>query len=277
MQLSFTKMHGLGNDFVIFNAISKPWSLTPEQFRFIADRRFGIGCDQILLVESSELPEVDFRYRIFNADGQEVPQCGNGARCFARYVRDQGLTDKDQLVVETRAGLIYPRLETNGEVTVNLGLPRWNPALIPFQADEITTLYPITVGTETYQIGVVSMGNPHAVLLVESVDHAPVTTLGPQLEHHPRFPARTNVGFMQIINSSQIRLRVYERGVGETLACGTGACAATVIGIRLGHLHSPVTVTLPGGSLQIEWTDHEDSPVLMRGPATYVFEGMIEL
>lgn len=277
MQLTFTKMHGLGNDFVVINAVFKPISLTTAQLRFIANRHFGIGCDQILLVEPSGVLGVDFRYRIYNADGNEVQQCGNGARCFARYVRDQGLTNKDRLTVETPAGLIYPRLEANGEVTVNMGTPRLTPSDIPFQADQTAVQYPITVGTDTYQIGAVSMGNPHAVLLVDSVTQAPVSTLGAQLECHPRFPEHTNVGFMQIIDCSQIRLRVYERGVGETLACGTGACAAVVTGIRLEQLRSPVTVELPGGQLQIEWEGNDQSPVFMRGPAVHVFEGTINL
>ena len=277
MHIPFTKMHGLGNDFVVINAFSEPLSFTVEQLRFIANRHFGIGCDQILLVEASTLPKVDFRYRIFNADGGEVQQCGNGVRCFARYVRDKGLTKKDKLVVETQAGLIYPQLEPNGEVTVNMGMPRFNPPDIPFQADQKAIQYAITVGAETYQIGVVSMGNPHAVLLVESVDTAPVTTLGVQLESHPRFPERTNVGFMQLIDRSKIRLRVFERGVGETLACGTGACAAVVIGMGLGKLNSPVTVNLPGGQLQIEWAGSENAPVFMKGPAVQVFEGVIDL
>lgn len=277
MQIPFTKMHGLGNDFVVINAFFKPLALTLQQIRFLAHRRFGIGCDQILLVEASDQPGVDFRYRIFNADGQEVQQCGNGARCFARYVRDLQLTNKDDLVVETQAGLIYPHLETNGEVTVNMGTPRFHPKDLPFQAEVVALQYPIMVGLNTYQIGAVSMGNPHAVLLTEDVDTAPVTTLGAQLECHPRFPQRVNVGFMQIIQPQEIRLRVFERGVGETLACGTGACAAVVTGIRWERLQSPVQVHLPGGTLQIDWSGQPDSPVLMRGPAVRVFEGVIEI
>lgn len=277
MPISFTKMHGLGNDFVIIDAITQTVSLSPEQLRQIAHRRLGIGCDQVLLVESSNTPGVDFRYRIFNADGHEVQQCGNGARCFARFVRDQGLTTQDQLVVETQAGLIYPRIEANGEITVNMGAPRFVPADIPFQVEQAAIQYPMTLGTQTYPIGVVSMGNPHAVLLVDSVDDAPVALLGTQLQAHPNFPESVNVGFMQIIHPTQIHLRVYERGVGETLACGTGACAAVVIGQRWGHLKSPVTVNLPGGTLKIEWSGLEQSPVFMTGPAIRVFEGIIEL
>jgi diaminopimelate epimerase len=276
MQVRFTKMHGLGNDFVVFDAISTPLSLTVEQLRFLADRRFGIGCDQLLLVEASTIPGVDFRYRIFNADGQEVQQCGNGARCFARFVRDKGLTTKDKLVVETQAGLIYPRIQPNGEVIVNMGVPRFLPSQVPFYAEQVALQYPIVVGADTYHVGVVSIGNPHAVLMVDSVDTAPVATVGAQLTCHLRFPECTNVGFMQLVDSSHIRLRVYERGVGETLACGTGACAAVVVGRRLERLDTPVTVELPGGQLYIEWAG-EEAPVWMTGPAVHVFEGMIEL
>ncbi len=277
MQIPFTKMHGLGNDFIVFDATTKPLSFTAEQIRWLADRHFGIGCDQVLLVEASDTPEVDFHYRIFNADGYEVQQCGNGARCFARFVRDQGLTTKDDLVVATRAGLIYPHLNPNGDITVNMGLPRWHPADLPFIAEREEIQYVIEVKENPYTISIVSMGNPHAVLVVDSIETAEVASLGAQLEQHPRFPQRVNVGFMQIIDRQNIRLRVYERGVGETLACGTGACAAVVAGQRLGHLAPVVTVELPGGQLQIAWNGDHHSPVLMTGPAVRIFEGIIEL
>jgi len=277
MQVNFTKMHGLGNDFIVFDAVNHPLSLTAPQLRALADRRLGIGCDQILVVEASNTPDVDFRYRIFNADGHEVQQCGNGARCFARFVRDKGLTNKDKLVVETQAGLIYTTLEANGNVTVDMGLPRFNPADIPFQAETMALQYPLQVDNETYHISAVSMGNPHAVLVVDAVDTAPVATLGVRLTAHAAFPQGCNVGFMQIIDAQHIRLRVFERGVGETLACGTGACAAVVTGARLGYLHRSVQVELSGGTLHIDWAGHEDASVWMTGPAIHVFEGNIEL
>jgi diaminopimelate epimerase len=251
--------------------------LTEAQIKKLADRRFGIGCDQLLLVEASQTSDVDFRYRIFNADGHEVQQCGNGARCFARFVRDKGLTQKHNLVVETQAGFIYPQLEDNNEVSVDMGLPQWQPAALPFQADMLADYYDLAVEAQVYAVGAVSMGNPHVVLKVESVDIAPVVRVGAQLSHHPRFPQGVNVGFMQILDRTHICLRVYERGVGETLACGTGACAAVVIGIRWRYLETSVTVDLPGGQLQIEWAGTEDASVRMRGPAVSVFEGSIEL
>ncbi|NJO14187.1 MAG: diaminopimelate epimerase [Thioploca sp.] len=277
MQIAFTKMQGLGNDFIIFDNISNSISLTPEQIRFIANRRFGIGCDQLLFVEASHKPGIDFRYRIFNANGEEVQQCGNGARCFARFVVDKGLTDKSNLVIETHAGLICPQIEANGDITVNMGVPRLNPVDIPFNADEVELQYPIMIGTDLYKIGAVSLGNPHAVLLVDSIETAPVETVGVKLSLHHRFPQHANVSFMQIIDNSNIKLRVYERGVGETLACGTGACAAVVVGQRLKRLDSIVTVNLPGGNLQIQWAGEENAAVLMTGPAVHVFEGTIEL
>lgn len=275
MQIHFTKMHGLGNDFVVLNAIEQPIRLTREQLRFIADRHFGIGCDQILLVEPSN--RVDFRYRIFNADGGEVQQCGNGARCFARFVRDKGLTNKNSITVETQAGDITLLIQANGEISVNMGQPRFLPAEIPFQAEHTAKRYPIIINTETYNIGVVSMGNPHAVLLVEDIVQAPVNELGSQLMKHSRFPQQVNVGFMQVIDRSHIKLRVFERGVGETLACGTGACAAVVIGQCWELLETTVTVQLSGGQLQIAWDGNEQHAVLMTGTATHVFEGVITL
>lgn len=276
MRLNFVKMQGLGNDFVMIDAMKQPVVLSHEQLRHLADRRFGVGCDQILFVEPSQIEGVDFRYRIFNADGGEVQQCGNGARCFARFVHDQGLTDKTEIVVETQKGLIYPRIEADGEVTVNMGLPRFTPAEIPFLADAANLQYPIEVLEKNQHISVVSMGNPHAVLVVDAVDTAPVGEVGAALESHSRFPERVNVGFMQVMDRHSIRLRVFERGSGETLACGTGACAAVVAGQRLGLLDEGVSVQTRGGSLTIRWAG-ENQPVLMRGAAVRVFEGVIEL
>jgi diaminopimelate epimerase len=276
MQLQFTKMHGLGNDFVILNGIHQQILLSPEHIRFIADRHFGIGCDQLLLVETSTKANVDFRYRIFNADGNEVAQCGNGARCFARFVRDEGLTDKDQIHVETAAGLMVLYLETDGQVTVDMGTPRWQPTAIPFLAKSQSPCYPITVADQVIEIGVVSMGNPHAVLWVNDVDSAPVKDMGILLAQHERFPEGVNVGFVEMINPDRIRLRVFERGVGETLACGSGACAAVVIGRYQGLLSEKVQVALPGGNLQVCWPGG-DATVTLMGPAIRVFNGCITL
>ncbi len=276
MKLEFTKMHGLGNDFVVVDSIRQQVSLTPEQLRYIADRHFGIGCDQILLVEAATQPDVDFRYRIFNADGGEVEQCGNGARCFVRFVHEQGLTDKREIRVETLGGIIAPRLEGDGNVTVNMGIPRFLPSEIPFVHDDDVVIYSLDVADETLDISVVSLGNPHAVHVVASVDQATVEVHGPLIESHERFPQRVNAGFMQVVDRHAIRLRVYERGSGETLACGTGACAAAVTGIRRGLLDSPVRVTTRGGDLNIAWGG-TDRPVLMTGPAATVFTGEIEL
>jgi diaminopimelate epimerase len=276
MQLSFVKMHGLGNDFVVLDGVRQPISLTTEQVRFLADRHFGIGCDQLLLVEPAPTPDTLFRYRIFNADGGEVEQCGNGARCFARFVRDEGLTDATTIPVMTAAGRIVLHVEDNGEVTVDMGVPRLEPAEIPFEAPARAMSYPLAVHGAFHTISAVSMGNPHAVLRVEDVDTAPVETLGPAIESHPRFPKRVNVGFMQVLAPDHIRLRVYERGAGETLACGTGACAAVVAGRLHGWLVDTVKVDLPGGRLTIHWQG-EGRHVLMTGPATRVFEGRITL
>ena len=276
MKLRFTKMHGLGNDFVVFDGISQTVVLTPEQCRRIADRHFGIGCDQILLVEPPRAAGTDFRYRIFNADGGEVEQCGNGARCFVRFVHDHGLTDKTAIRVETAASVIEPRLLDNGLVRVNMGVPRFAPAEIPFAADAEAMSYALKVGQHVLDITVLSMGNPHAVLRVNDLDSAPVDILGPAIESHSRFPLRVNAGFMQVLTPHDIRLRVYERGTGETLACGTGACAAAIAGIRQGWLKSPVSVHTRGGDLVIEWAGR-DQPVYMTGPAETVFEGEIEL
>lgn len=275
MILKFTKMHGAGNDFVVLDGVRQKVELSPEQLRFLADRHFGVGCDQILLVEKAENKEADFRYRIFNADGGEVEQCGNGARCFVRFVHDKELTPKREIVVETHSGLIRPRLEADGRVTVDMSAPIFDPARIPFDGQGAVT-EPLEVAGETLTISALSMGNPHAVQVVDDVEHAPVATQGPLIENHPRFPKRVNVGFMQVIDRNHIRLRVFERGSGETLSCGTGACAAVVAGIRRNLLDSPVNVTTRGGLLTIAW-DNEHAPVLMTGPAITTFDGEINL
>lgn len=276
MRLEFTKMQGLGNDFVVIDAIRQKVHLTPEKIRFLADRHFGVGCDQVLLVESAHQAHADFRYRIFNADGSEVAQCGNGARCFARFVRDQGLSEKDEIQVDTDAGRLVLRHSDADQITVNMGVPRHAPAEIPLEAEEERYRYPIELEGRTWSFGAVSMGNPHAVLLVDDVDFAPVDTLGPRLESHSVFPERVNVGFMQVMDAHNARLRVFERGSGETLACGSGACAAVVVGIEQGLLLSPVKVELPGGTLSIAWQGR-GFPVFMTGPAVKVFEGAIDL
>lgn len=276
MIIEFTKMHGLGNDFVVIDATARPVKLEPGQLRLLADRHFGVGCDQVLLVEAPRCPGTDFRYRIFNADGGEVEQCGNGARCFVRYVRERGLTDKDEIVVETAGGIIRPRIEADGRVTVDMGPPRFAPGDIPFIAGEEAIQYELDVAGRRVAIGAVSMGNPHAVLQVNDVDAAPVAEVGAALECHPRFPSRVNVGFMQIVDPTRIRLRVFERGAGETLACGTGACAAVAVGRRRGLLDEEVAVDLPGGRLTVRWSG-DDNPVWMTGPAERVYEGKIEL
>ena len=276
MLLNFTKMHGLGNDFVVFDAINQQVRLQPDQLRRIADRRFGIGCDQILLVESAQSSQAEFRYRIFNADGGEVEQCGNGARCFARFVYQNGLTESRRIPVETAAGMIELQLEDDGQVTVDMGIPGLEPETLPFVAESRAQTYTIDVNDETLRIAAVSMGNPHAVLQVDDVERAPVAALGPLLESHPRFPRRVNVGFMQVVAKDAIKLRVYERGAGETLACGTGACAAVVAGQIQGLLDQQVRVSLPGGDLVIRWQG-EDNHLYMTGPASHVFDGQIEL
>lgn len=279
MKLQFTKMHGLGNDFVMIDAIHQSVSLSPEQLRFLSDRHFGVGCDQVLLVEKSTRTDADFRYRIFNADGSEVGQCGNGARCFARYVRDQQLNLSTVIRVETQSSLLTLTHNEDNTISVNMGVPKFKPNQIPLLAElaEIQkTDYILEVEGKTIHFGAVSMGNPHAVLQVEQLDRAPVHILGPALEQHALFPERANIGFMQIDNQHAIQLRVYERGVGETVACGSGACAAAVIGIMQQLLTTPVTVTLPGGSLVIDWQG-EGQPVIMTGTATTVFEGTITL
>lgn len=272
-RLAFTKMHGLGNDFVVIDGVRQSPALDPEFVRRIADRRQGVGCDQLLLVEPSR-DGADFGYRIFNADGGEVEQCGNGARCVARFVREQGLSDADGLTFATRGGPIRAELLADGRVAVDMGTPRFDPAMIPFEADAAAEVHELEVGDGVCRISAVSMGNPHAVLEVDDVASAPVTELGPLIEHHPRFPRRANVGFVQILDRDRVRLRVWERGVGETAACGTGACAAVAAGHRRNRLDDAVTVALNGGELVIDWAGG-DNHLWMTGPATTVFEGTL--
>jgi diaminopimelate epimerase len=287
MKLKFTKMHGAGNDFVVIDGINQAIAFTPAQWKLLGDRRFGVGADQILLVEKPTQPGCDFRYRIFNADGGEVEQCGNGSRAFVKFVSEKGLTDQRSITVETKAGVIAPRLEIDGSITVDMGAPVLEPARVPFDADGLhgeqqgqDTLWPLVLelggAREKILMSVVSMGNPHAVQIVDDVDTAPVELTGPLIEHHVRFPNRVNAGFMQIIDRHHVRLRVFERGVGETLACGTGACAAAVAGIRRGLLDSPVRIDARGGQLSISW-DGPGQPVWLTGPAVTVFEGEIEI
>jgi len=273
--INFTKMHGLGNDFVVIDAIKQPVALTPEQIQNLADRHFGIGFDQLLLVENPTSTSADFKYRIFNADGSEVSQCGNGARCFARFVRDQGLSAKEEVLVDTNAGQLLLRFDQDGQITVNMGIPKHKPAEIPLLLAEADS-YLATINQEQIRFGAVSMGNPHAVLQVSDINTAPVAELGKILESHTIFPERANIGFMQVISRDQIKLRVYERGAAETMACGSGACAAAVVGIELGLLDNTVTVELPGGKLRISWAGR-GTPVFMTGPAISVFEGKINL
>jgi len=276
MLLKFTKMHGAGNDFVVVDLISQHYKLRPRDVRMLADRHFGVGCDQVLVVEAPSNPQVDFGYRIYNADGTEVEQCGNGARCFARFVLEKKLTNKRVISVETAAGVIELRMRNRQDVEVNMGVPEFEPDAIPFRAAARACSYPLRTDGKTVEVGVLSMGNPHAVLRVESTADAPVTELGPLLEAHPDFPRRVNVGFMQVVSEHAIRLRVFERGVGETLACGTGACAAAVYGITRGWLRDLVTVELPGGKLSISWAG-QGQPVIMTGPTAVVFEGSIRI
>ncbi len=266
MELEFTKMEGAGNDFVVLDFTKKAFSLSPRQVQKLSNRHFGVGCDQVLVVERASKPGVDFRYRIFNADGGEVEQCGNGARCFVKFVHARGLTTKREIRVETLGGVIVPRLEDDGEVSVDMGPP----------AVEMPLLHEIVLDHETVKVSILSMGNPHAVQVVADVQAAPVTTQGPKLEHHPRFPNRVNAGYMQVRDRHRIALRVWERGAGETLACGTGACAAVVAGILRGLLDSPVAVEARGGTLTVSWAGG-DNAVWMKGPATSVFEGVVEL
>ena len=276
MRLKFTKMHGLGNDFVVLDATARSLQLSAAQLRSIADRHFGVGCDQILQVDPPRESGTDFYYRIFNADGGEVEQCGNGARCFLRYVRDKGLTAKTEVRVGTRAGVIVPRLEADGQVTVDMGVPVFDPPRIPFDASERALTYNLDVQGKLLVISVISMGNPHAVQIVADVDNAPVASEGALIERHARFPERVNAGYAQVLDRAHIRLRVYERGAGETLSCGTGACAAAVAGIMRGLLDARVRVTTRGGDLAIAWAG-EGEPVMMTGPAVAVFDGELNL
>lgn len=276
MVVNFTKMHGLGNDFMVVDMISQHAYLRPEQIRRLADRHLGIGFDQLLLVEPPSKPSVDFRYRIFNADGSEVEQCGNGARCFAVFVKEHKLTNKDCIQVETMKGDIELNLTEEGRVLVNMGEPVFEPKEIPFIAENAASVYSLMVGQETVQLSAVSMGNPHAVIQVDDAKNANVDVLGPFIESHAQFPERVNVGFMEIVHKRFIKLRVFERGVGETMACGTGACAAVAVGIERNLLESPVEVKLPGGNLKIEWQG-AGTPLLMEGPAVSVFEGKIRI
>ena len=271
-RLKFTKMQGLGNDFVVLDGITQQIDLSTTELRRLADRHFGVGCDQILLVEKPGRDDVDFRYRIFNADGGEVEQCGNGARCFVQFVRDRGLTTKRVIRVETKGGIIEPRLEDDGQVTVDMGIPRFTSEEIPFAGGSGAVVQSLELDNDSVAVSVVSMGNPHVVQVVDNVDDAPVLTQGPCIERHSRFPNGVNAGYMQVVDRANIRLRVWERGAGETLACGTGACAAVVSGIRRGLLDSPVRVATRGGALTIAWHGGL-SPVFMTGPAATVFEG----
>lgn len=283
MKIKFTKMHGAGNDFVVIDAINQSIAFTPAQWQTLADRRFGVGADQMLVVEKPQAAGVDFRYRIYNADGGEVEQCGNGARAFVKFVTDKKLTSKHAIRVETMSGIIEPRLESNGQITVDMGAPILTPEQVPFDASGLSSklegaenLWPLDIKGEVVWISAISMGNPHAVQIVADVETAPVRETGVLIEHHPRFPKRVNAGFMQIMDPHQIKLRVFERGAGETLACGTGACAAVVAGIRRGLLNSPVKVQTRGGELSIAWAG-DTSPVMLTGPAVTVFEGEIEM
>jgi len=276
MKLRFAKMHGQGNDFVVIDGVRQRVRLEGARVRLLADRHRGVGFDQLLLVEPPTAEGNDFRYRIWNADGDEVEQCGNGARCFARFVLDQGLTSKRELRVETAGGVIVPRVEPSGQVTVDMGAPRFAPREVPFVADAERPTYELSVDGAAVTVSVLSMGNPHAVQVVADVDRAPVTTQGPLIERHPAFPRRVNAGYMQPVSRTRIRLRVWERGAGETLACGTGACAAVVAGIRLGLLDAEVRVETRGGDLAIRWPGG-DHAVMMTGDAVRVFDGEIEI
>jgi diaminopimelate epimerase len=276
MLLRFTKMHGLGNDFMVLDLISQHAHIQPKNVKLWGDRHTGVGFDQLLIVEPPSNPDVDFRYRIFNADGSEVEQCGNGARCFARFVLDKRLTTKKQIRVETKSGIIELNIRHDGQITVDMGAPRVQPEQVPFQAEQQALSYVVQVNDQQVELAAISMGNPHGVLRVNDVETAPVHSLGPKLEHHPRFPQRANIGFLQVLDRRHAKLRVWERGVGETQACGTGACAAAVAAISQGWMDSPVQIELPGGKLHIEWAG-SGQPVMMTGPAVRVYEGQVRL
>ncbi|RDL32277.1 diaminopimelate epimerase [Photobacterium damselae] len=276
MQINFSKMHGLGNDFMVVDAVTQNVFFSPDMVRRLADRHRGVGFDQLLIVEPPYDPETDFHYRIFNADGSEVEQCGNGARCFARFVSMKGLTNKYHISVSTKAGKMLLKLENDDQVTVNMGVPIFDPAKIPFRANQAEKTYILRAGDQTVFCGAASMGNPHCVTVVDDVLTADVETLGPLLESHERFPERVNVGFMQVISRSEVKLRVYERGAGETQACGSGACAAVAIGRQQGLLDEEVTVSLPGGDLLIRWNGN-GSNLFMTGPVAHVFDGQVLL
>jgi len=279
MLLRFSKMHGLGNDFMVVDLVTQHFAFRPELVRQLSDRQFGIGFDQLLIVETPSNPDVDFRYRIFNADGSEVEQCGNGARCFARFVHDARLTAKNPIKVETSSGIIELNIENDGEVVVNMGKPNFDPTALPFDAanqqDQYELSAPLNEGSHDFIVGAVSMGNPHAVMQVDDLDSELVNQLGPEVESHEAFPKRVNAGFMQVASRSELNLRVYERGAGWTLACGTGACAAMVIAHKWGLVDDEVQVNLPGGTLTIQWDGQGD--VIMKGPAERVFEGRIQV
>ena len=275
MVVAFTKMHGLGNDFVVFDATHKAIDLSAEQIRWIARRRFGVGCDQVLVLEPGRAPSVDFSFRIFNADGGEVGQCGNGVRCLARFVRDRGLTDKSEIRLQSLESVMTLTLRGN-EVTADMGIPEFEPARIPFAAPRRQVVYDLDIGETHVQVGVLGLGNPHAVQVVDQLTDAVVASQGPLVENHPRFPERVNAGFMQVLDHQHIRLRVHERGAGETLACGSGACAAVVSGRQQGLLAETVEVALPGGNLQVSWAG-EGKPVLMTGPTATTYQGTIDL
>ncbi|MFQ5938063.1 MAG: diaminopimelate epimerase [Acidiferrobacterales bacterium] len=276
MRIPFTKMHGLGNDFVVFDGVAGKVTFTPGQIRWIAQRRFGIGCDQVLIVERTHTDGVDFSFRIFNADGSEVEQCGNGARCLARYVRDHGYTDKNEIAMESLAGMIALKVEADGQVTADMGVPEFDPERIPFEAETQQIVYDLDIGGHDVEVSVLSLGNPHAVQVVEDLSDALVVSQGPAIENHLRFPKRVNAGFMQVVDSRHIRLRVHERGVGETLACGSGACAAMIAGRQRGLLGERVQVTLLGGTLEVSWRG-DGEPVFMTGAAVTSYDGIIGL
>jgi diaminopimelate epimerase len=276
MRLPFTKMHGLGNDFVVLDAVTRRVELTPAQIQWIARRRFGVGCDQVLVLQTAERSGVDFYFRIFNADGSEAEQCGNGARCLARFLHDRGLIDKTQIKLQSLGGVISLRLEADGRVTADMGVPVFEPVRVPFEAKTQQVVYDLDIGARQVQVSVLSLGNPHAVQVVDELSDAVVSSQGPLIERHVRFPRRVNAGFMQVLDRRQVRLRVHERGVGETLACGSGACAAVVAGRQRGLLDDAVEVVLPGGSLSVAWAG-EDEGVFMTGPTVSAYEGIIDL